>query len=133
MKFDYSVERIYPATPEAVWRALTEPAALGAWLMETDFVAAQGREFRMWCQNSDGGTDLYLCECLLLEPCSRMLWSWILDGRQEQGQTLVEFRLEAAPSGTRLIVRHRGDRDPATIDAFRSGWPHKLELLAKIL
>ena len=35
-------EQTYPHPPERVWRALTEPAELGAWLMPTDFVALAG-------------------------------------------------------------------------------------------
>jgi hypothetical protein len=62
-----------------------------------------------------------------------MLWSWIVDGRQSEGETLVEFELVEVGDGTRLTVRHSGDRDCATIDAFKSGWPHKLATLDSVL
>ena len=133
MKFDVKFERVYPQSRDAVWRALTDPNALGDWLLETDFVAEQDRAFQMWCENSDGSKDLYLCKIIELEPNRRMLWSWILDGKQSEGKTYVEFILDEVAGGTRLTIRHRGDRDQATIDAFKSGWPYKMELLEGIL
>ncbi len=43
MRFAFEVERTYRHGPAEVWRALTAPAALGTWLMETDFSAEAGR------------------------------------------------------------------------------------------
>lgn len=133
MKFDIAFERVYSHSPESIWRALTEPAALGQWLMETDFAPQEGRSFQMWCQNTDGGIDRYLCQVLAIEPPVRMLWSWIVDGRQSEGETLVEFELAEVADGTRLTIRHSGDRDQATIDAFNAGWPYKLATLGSVL
>ena len=133
MKFEIAFERDYSHPLESVWRALTDSEALGQWLMATDFVPEEGRSFQMWCKNPDGVTDRYLCKLLTIEPPVRMLWSWTLDGRQSEGETLVEFELTEIAEGTRLTVRHSGDRDPATIDAFKSGWPHKLAVLGSVL
>lgn len=133
MRFDLSFERTYLHPLADVWQVLTDASALGAWLMETDFSPVIGREFRMWCDDGRGGTDLYLCKVLELDPLHRMVWSWVLDGQQAAGQTLVEFRLEKVPAGTRLSVRHTGDRDPQGIDKFKSGWPAKLDALEQSL
>lgn len=133
MKFDLSFEQTYPYPIDKVWRALTDRTALGAWLMETDFVLEPGREFQMWCDDGDGGTDRYICKVLALEPPRRMVWSWVLDGRESEGETIVAFNLEPVGDGTRLTVRHSGDRDPAVIDAFKSGWPSKLGDLRDVL
>lgn len=133
MKFDIIFERVYPHSPDAVWHALTDAAALGQWLMRTNFVPEAGRAFAMWCTNPDGGTDRYKCEVISIEPMSRMLWSWLLDGRTEEGKTFVEFKIDQLAEGTRLTIRHSGDRDQATIDAFKSGWPDKLDVLANVV
>ncbi len=132
MKFDITVDRIYPHPIEKVWHAVTDRTALGAWLMETDFVPKAGHEFQMWCDDGEGGKDRYLCKVLEIAPPKRMLWSWVLDGRQSDGETTVEFVLEEVAGGTRLIIRHRGDRDANTIDKFKSGWPYKLEQLESV-
>ena len=131
MKFNLAFERVYAHSRESVWRALIDQEALGQWLMKTDFVPEEGRSFQMWCETAEGGTDRYFCKVIALEPLSRMLWSWLLDGRE--GETYVEFILENVSGGTRLIVRHSGDRDPATIEAFKSGWPYKLGALESTL
>ena len=39
------VEYTLPHAPRKVWRALTEPALLGAWLMQNDFEPKLGHEF----------------------------------------------------------------------------------------
>lgn len=133
MKFDIVFERVYSHSLESVWRALTDPVALGQWLMKTDFIPEESRSFQMWCENPDGGTDRYLCKVLVIDPPVRMLWSWMIDGRQSEGETLVEFKLVEVVDGTRLTVRHSGDRDRATIEAFKTGWPHKLTTLDSVL
>ncbi len=133
MKFNIAFERVYPQSVDDVWRAITDPVALGSWLMETDFVPEVGAAFQMWCVDSDGDTDHYSCKVLAIEPPARMLWSWLPDGRQSESETFVEFELSEVPYGTRLVVRHSGDRDKKTVDAFKSGWPNKLGRLESVL
>lgn len=127
MSYELDFERNYPHPVEHVWRALTERDALGTWLMDTDFVAAQGHAFKMWCADGEGGTDCYLCKVLVFEPQRRMLWSWVLDGNHGEGETFVDFRLEEVTGGTRLTVRHSGKR--GTMEKFEGGWPIKLNQL----
>ena len=133
MKFDIEFDRTYPHAIDKVWRALTEPAALGTWLMKTDFVPKPGHSFRMWCEDEHGGTDRYLCSVLELDPPHRMAWSWVLEGMDDEGETYVEFRLRKVAEGTHLTIRHSGDRDPQTIERFKTGWPTKLRMLEDTL
>ncbi|NKB59567.1 MAG: hypothetical protein GKS00_24875 [Alphaproteobacteria bacterium] len=133
MKFDISFERVYLHPPEKVWRALIDPTALGEWLMETDFEPKVGRNFRMWCEDGAGGTDTYHCVLLEYDPPNRMLWSWLLAGRQDAGETFVEFRIEPVAGGTKVTINHTGDRDAETIESFKGGWPYKLDLLSTVL
>jgi len=133
MQFDISFERTFPHPIAKVWRALTDASALGTWLMKTDFIAETGRTFRMWCDDDQGGTDLYICKVLALEPQRRMVWSWVVDGQQVTGKSIVEFKLEEVPEGTRLTIRHRGDLDPDMIEQFEGGWPTKIEMLGEAI
>lgn len=133
MRFSLEFSETYPHPADAVWRALTDRDALGRWLMETDFVAERGRAFTMWCDDGAGGTDTYDCKVLDIDPPRRMVWSWRLADRSKEPPTTVEFRIEEVEGGTRVTITHSGDRDQATIDRFRSGWPWKLEGLAKAL
>ncbi|HSS64721.1 MAG TPA: SRPBCC domain-containing protein [Gammaproteobacteria bacterium] len=133
MKFEIELSRTYPHPVQEVWRALTDSAALGEWLMETDFVPEPGREFQMWCETDEGHTDIYLCKVLEIEIEKRMLWSWVLKGREGDGATTVEFVLDAVEAGTRVTIIHRGDRDEKTIERFKGGWPVKLDQLGDAL
>jgi uncharacterized protein YndB with AHSA1/START domain len=133
MKFEIDFEQIYPHPVEKVWNAITNRDALGAWLMETDIEPELGCHFHMWCEDGKGGTDRYVCEMLEFAPPTRMVWSWLLEGREGDAPTQVEFQLEDVSGGTRLRVRHCGDRDTETIDRFKGGWPVKLEQLGAAL
>lgn len=133
MKFAMEFSETYPHPVSKVWTALTDPAALGAWLMETDFAPEPGRAFTMWCDGAGGGIDTYRCRLLEIEPERRMLWAWNLEGHGAEPPMTVEFIVEAVEEGTKLTVVHSGDRDDATIGQFRSGWPGKLEQLAATL
>ncbi|MDX1401380.1 MAG: SRPBCC domain-containing protein, partial [Kiloniellales bacterium] len=90
MTFDLSFERVYPQPAEQVWQALSDPAALGSWLMETDFVPEVGREFTMWCDGEEGTSEKIKCALLEYDPPRRMLWSWQHESAQQQAETFVE-------------------------------------------
>ncbi len=133
MKFEIDFERTYSHPINRVWRAISESVEISAWLMENDFKPELGRAFTMSCEDDDGGTDTYLCNVLELDPPRRMVWSWVLDGKQDQGETRVAFDLEDVEGGTRLTIRHSGDRTPDIVERFKTDWPVKLDQLAAIL
>ena len=133
MRLDLDFDKTFPQGIEAVWRALTDPEALAAWLMRTDFAPEPGRPFRLWYRRDDGGDGYFDCEILILEPPRRMVWSWANPEREAEGPMEVAFTLEAAAEGTRLRIHHSGERDAATVEAFGKGWQEKLEALARHL
>ena len=114
-------EETYPHPPERVWRALTEPAELGAWLMPTDFTPTAGSRFTF-----DARPDLGIIdgEVLDAEPprLLRCRWSGVF------GDTVVTFTLVPVDDGTRLRVEHSGWDGPglAHRDGFDQGWHDKL-------
>jgi uncharacterized protein YndB with AHSA1/START domain len=132
MKLDLSFDEFYPHPPEAVWRALTDPAALSSWLMPNDFQPQVGRRFSFKSEASPPNTGGTIeCEVLALEPPSRMVWSW--HGTDQVAPTRVEFRLEPVAGGTRLILTHTGERDPETVARVTAGWPKQLGRLRATL
>lgn len=73
--------------PEQVWRALTKPALLDAWLPEGPAVSR---------------------ELLEADPPHSVRYAW-RDGRGDPPlESEVIFRVDAAPGGTRLTVIHGG-------------------------
>jgi len=112
-------EETYPHPPERVWRALTDPAELGVWLMPTDFVALAGHRFTF---DARPGLGIIDGEVLDVEPprLLRCRWSGIF------GQTVVTFTPDG--EGTRLRVTHGGWDGPGLDhrDGFDGGWLDKL-------
>lgn len=97
--------------PAQVWRALTEPALLAAWLLPNDFRPEVGHRFRFRPDGRiDGGP--IACQVLELQPERRLELSWRSadDERDRAGRALdsvVTFELERVSRGTRLRIAHR--------------------------
>ena len=121
------IEVEYPHPPERVWRALTEPAALREWLMETDFEPELGRRFEFRDPNARGWGGVVDCEIVELEPQRRLAYTW--QGDPQYPQTLVRFTLEPVDAGTRLVLEHTGftgARGKFLWLMMRLGWGRKL-------
>lgn len=107
MKRDVILERIYPYPIERVWRALTDPQALGDWLMKCpDFVPEVGHKFRFTAKPQPGWRGWVDCEVLAVEPPRRLSYSW--DGSAELKPTTVTWTLAPVAGGTRLRLEHTG-------------------------
>lgn len=119
MRRDIRLVRTYPHPPQLVWRALTDPALISEWLMETDFAPEVGRRFTLRTDPQPGFDGVVHCEVLELEPVRRMRWSW----RGGPIDTVVSFELEPVPladaAGTRLRVHQAGFEGlPAVLVSF---------------
>jgi uncharacterized protein YndB with AHSA1/START domain len=131
MKLDVFLEKFYPHPIEKVWAALTDPAALGVWLMATDFEPQVGKRFAFRDTANPAWRGWADCEVVTLEPPSRMVWSWL--STDEGVPTRVEIRLEPVTGGTRLLLTHTGETDPGAVSRLTSGWPRKLADLDHLL
>ena len=112
-------EARYPHPPERVWRALTDPAELAAWLMPNDFTAQVGARFRFDARPAHA--EPFDCEMLELDPPRRLRMQWMV-GNQP---SIVTFELTPDGDHTVLRVEHDGlsaDEQPN----FEGGWGHKL-------
>lgn len=96
--------------PVKVWRALTEPEILAAWLMPNDMRAEPGHRFGFDGDRDIGGR--IDCEVLEAEPHRLLRYSWRAEARDADGRRLdsvVTFTLsETDTGGTRLRVVHSG-------------------------
>lgn len=99
-----------PHPPEKVWRALTVPELLGAWLMPNDIRPVEGERFTLREDGPDA--DRIDCEVLEAEPFRRLRYSWRDDDARNNALTsIVTFELvEAGEGTTRLRVIHSGMR-----------------------
>jgi uncharacterized protein YndB with AHSA1/START domain len=108
----------YPHPPERVWRALTDPAELAAWLMPNDFSPRRGARFRFDARPAYG--ELIEGEVLEVDPPRRLQARWTVNGQP----TTVTFELRAEGSETVLRVEHDG-LPPDEQTSFDGGWGTK--------
>jgi len=99
--------------PAQVWRALTEPALLAAWLMPNDIRPEIGARFTFQA-DAETGSGTIECEVLAAEPEHLLRYSWRGDdaGRDSADRavdSVVTFVLtETADGGTHLRLVHDG-------------------------
>jgi uncharacterized protein YndB with AHSA1/START domain len=125
---------------ERVWTALTDPAEFGAWFrvkLENGFMPGETTRGRI----SYAGYEHLVWEATVvaMEQPSLFSFTWrpyAVDPTVDYSSepfTLVEFRLEPAPGGTRLTVTESGfDALPAhrRDEAYRmndGGWTQQVE------
>ena len=98
--------------PEKVWRALTRPELVAAWLMPNDMRPEVGQRFTLAPEEKRGGG--ISCEVLEAEPCRRLRYSWRETQTDRHGQdhhldSVVTFTLAETPAGgTHLRLVHSG-------------------------
>jgi uncharacterized protein YndB with AHSA1/START domain len=127
-------ELTLPQPREDVWRALTDSAALGQWLMPNDFAPRVGHRFTFKTEpNPQAGFDgIVHCEVLECDAPSRLAYSWAGGGID----TRVSYRLEPDGDGTRLVFEQSGFdmAQPWGAQALKGaeyGWDRMLGALPK--
>lgn len=103
------------ATPERVWRALTDVAELSAWFQVTiDGAIAQGADAWMTSVHPEFAGQRFRVWFVELTPPRRLVWQWhpgavdpAVDYSREP-RTTVTFVLERSGRGTRLTVSETG-------------------------
>jgi uncharacterized protein YndB with AHSA1/START domain len=115
-------ETLIEASPEEVWEALTEEDRLEEWLApEVDLDPVEGGEIAV--RDGDGeraGT------VETIEERERFAFTW---SRPGEGESFVEFTIEALPGGTRVTVVETPIGPTAM--AF-AGWGARLARLRQI-
>ena len=120
------IERDIPYAPEKIWRALTQPHLIEAWLMKTDFQPVLGQRFGL---HADWGS--VACQVTAFEPPKTLAYTWQAFGVE----TIVTWTLTATPSGTSLRMVQSGFRpdQPQAYRGAQGGWPNFLDALEKRL
>ena len=119
-----------PEPPEKVWRALTEPALLSAWLMSNDIQPVVGHNFTFHAQPVPGWDGVVHCTVMAVEPTKRLKYSWKggSDDLKEYGHTIdttVTWTLSPTPEGgTSLRLEHAGftPADAFPFQMMGQGW-----------
>ncbi|MBA5687606.1 SRPBCC family protein [Rugamonas apoptosis] len=120
------VERDFPHPPERLWRALTQPHRLDAWLMQNDFLPVAGHRFNF---RADWGA----VDCVVTEvkPQRTLAYTWSAYGLE----SIVTWTLEPSSSGTHLRMEQSGFR-PDQEQAYQGakfGWQKFFDALEQVL
>jgi uncharacterized protein YndB with AHSA1/START domain len=110
------------APPEAVYAALTDAAALRAWLAEHAEVSVDGGVFEFWGRFTPEG-ERGRQRLLAAEPGRALGFSWQLHGTE----TEVGITLEPQDGGTMLTLTHSGVPPRAAGDCY---WVNDLLMLS---
>jgi uncharacterized protein YndB with AHSA1/START domain len=120
------VERAFAHPPEKLWRALTQPHLIEAWLMKSDFLAEAGHRFKF---SADwGAVD---CEVTEVEPQRTLAYTWAAYGLE----SVVTWTLEPSGKGTLLRMEQSGFR-PDQEQAYQGaqyGWQKFFNALEQVL
>ena len=120
------VERDIAHPPEKIWRALTQPHLIEAWLMKNAFAPVVGHRFDL---SADWGK--VDCEVLEVEPNRTLAYSWVSQGLD----SVVTWTLTPLATGTRLRMEQTGFQ-PDQLQAYhgaKAGWPRFFKALEQVV
>lgn len=123
------------ASPERVWRAITDPGELARWFpdrVDADELQEGTEGGWFWANH---GRFAFRVE--IMDPPTRLVWRWARDADTalEDGvTTTVEWLLEPTPDGgTRLELRESGFVLEKDREANDGGWDAELGELVALL
>ncbi|QEE26701.1 SRPBCC domain-containing protein [Terriglobus albidus] len=125
------IERVFPHTPEKLWRALTETPLIAQWLLKNDFAPTVGHKFQFRSEPMPQWDGVIDCEVLVVDPLKQLSYSWNALGLE----SVVLFTLAPTPGGTHLRMEHSGFRadQQAAYHGANYGWQKFLGGLERVL
>jgi len=120
------VEREIAYPPERIWRALTQPDLIEAWLMKNDFKPVVDHRFNL---RADWGT--VDCQVVTVEPNKTLSYTW---GSYDL-KSVVTWTLTPTSTGTLLRMEQSGFRpdQPQYYQGAKAGWPRFIAALEEIV
>jgi uncharacterized protein YndB with AHSA1/START domain len=114
------IERDIPHPQEKIWRALTQSPLIDEWLMKNDFQPTVGHRFKFRSTPVPGWDGVIACEVLLVEPNSRLSYSWGTMGMV----SMVAWTLTPTKDGTHVRMEQTGFRSEqdAAYKGATYGW-----------
>ena len=135
------LHRVLRATPDRIYRAFIDPAAMVKWLPPFGFTgevhsqdARVGGRYQMSFTNfSTGSTHSFGGEYLELEPGRRLVNTDRFDDPGLAGEMTTTVELSEGPMGTELSITQAGIPDMIPAQACVLGWQESLTMLAQLV
>jgi uncharacterized protein YndB with AHSA1/START domain len=134
------VSRIIKATPDALFRAWTEPAQLRKWWRmdgegwstgETTLDLRVGGKYRLGMTGPDGQAHIAIGEYREVRRPDRLVFTWDWDkptGRLGETVVTIEFK-DVGNGATEVVLTHEGFGDEKQVAGHEKGWTQLLSLL----
>ena len=135
------VEEVFPHAPGTIWKALTNGALMGQWLMEpTGFAPVVGTRFTMKTTPAGAWDGVIHCQVLEVKPNERFAYAWKGGHEANVGygaplDTVVTWTLSGVEAGTRLRLVHSGfvlPRNDTAFNGMSEGWKKVVQQLNTI-
>ena len=135
------LHRVLRGTPERVYRAFIDPAAMAKWLPPNGFTgkvheldARVGGTHRMSFTNfGTGASHSFGGRYLELKPNERLRYTDKFDDPNLPGEMTVTVSLKAVSCGTELNVVQEGVPEVIPTEACYLGWQESLDALARLV
>ena len=135
------LHRVLRATPDRVYRAFLDPAAMVKWLPPNGFTATVhemdarvGGAHRMSFTNfTTGKSHSFGGKYLELSPNERIRYTDKFDDKNLPGEMQVTVSLKKVSCGTELNVVQEGVPEVIPPEACYRGWQESLVLLGKLV
>ena len=135
------LHRVLRATPERVYRAFLDPAAMAKWLPPNGFTgqvhkmdARVGGKYRMSFTNfTSGSSHSFGGEYLELVPNERIRHTDVFDDPNLPGTMVVTVALSKVSVGTEVHITQEAIPDAIPAEACYLGWQESLVLLGKLV
>ncbi len=98
-------DMLYPYSPQRVWAALTDSAALSQWLLPNDFEPRLGHRFTFQEEPQDGWNGIIECEVIELLPFQSLAFTW--SAHPDLPTMIVSFALKEVDGATHLHLEQR--------------------------
>jgi uncharacterized protein YndB with AHSA1/START domain len=136
-----TLHRVIKASPEKVYRAFTEPAALASWMPPYGFLGIVhdmdvkvGGTFKMSFQNfTTGNSHSFGGEYLEVKPNEFLKYTDKFDDPNMPGTIINTFWFEKTSVGTELKILQEGIPAVIPVEMCYLGWQESLEKLIKLV
>jgi len=114
------------APANKVWKALTDPAKVEAWmLMETTFLPQKNKDFTFKAEPNENWDGIFKCSVKEIVENKKLVYTW--DTGFINAETIVSFELKEIDKQTEVTLTHSGWEKLAanqqqTKDAHSEGW-----------